>query len=92
MEYRDATSSVPLNRNDTLTFIDATNYKYNNMSDTYYLNSNDYTHLTLNKTPFGDISGTVPGNFTESGEIIAVPFSQVHASGSLTYYLWMKKI
>lgn len=91
-QYKDETSSIPQSRNDTLTFIDAEKYKYNNQSHSYYLNKGDYTHLTLNSTPFGDISGTVPGTFIESGEIIAVPFSQVHASGSLKYYLWLKKI
>ena len=89
--YRDASSSVPQTRNDTLTFSDATHYKYNNQSYTYYLNINDYTHLTLRSTSFGDIDGTLPKNFVQNGEILAVPFSQLQPSGGLTYYLWMKK-
>ena len=91
-QYKDATSSVPQTRNDTLTFSDATNYKYNNTNYTYYLNPGDYTHLTLRSTPFGDVDGTVPSNFIQNGEIIAVPFSQLQPSGGLTYYLWMRKL
>jgi hypothetical protein len=91
-QYKDQTSSNPQTRNDTLIFTDATNYKYNNTNYTYYLNIGDYTHLTLHSTPFGDIDGTVPNNFIQNGEILAVPFSQVQASGALTYNLWMKKI
>lgn len=90
-QYRDETSSVPQTRNDTLIFSDATNYKYNKLSYRYYLNITDYTHLTLHSTPFGDIDGTVPSNFIQNGEIIAVPFSQLQTSGGLTYYLWLKK-
>ncbi len=90
-QYRDEASSVPQTRNDTLTFSDATNYKYNNLFYRYYLNTSDYTHLTLRSTPFGDIDGTVPNNFIQNGEIIAVPFSQLQPSGGLTYYLWLRK-
>ena len=91
-QYKDATTSNPQPRSDTLIFKDATNYKFNNQSYSYYLAYGDYTHLTLHSTPFGDIDGIVPNNFIQNGEIIGVPFTQVKASGGLTYSLWMKKL
>ena len=90
-QYKDASMSNPQVRTDTLIFTDATHYTFNHNAYTYYLNTGDYTHLTLHSTPFGDIDGTVPNNFIQNGEIIGVPFSQLKASGALTYYLWMKK-
>ena len=91
-QYKDVTTSTPQSRADTLIFIDASNYKFNNNAYNYYLSYGDYTHLTLHGTPFGDIDGTVPNNFIQNAEIINVPFSQLKPSGAITYYLWLKKI
>ncbi len=91
-QYKDATTSTPQLRNDTLIFTEASTYKFNNQTYTYRLTLGDYTHLTLGQTPFGDIDGTVPNNFISNGEIVNVPFSQLKAGGALTYFLWMKKL
>jgi hypothetical protein len=91
-QYKDASVSIPLTRNDTLVFTNATNYKYNGQINKYYLNSGNNTHLTLGQTPFSDIDGIVPNTFVTNGEIIAVPFSQMKTNGLPAYYLWVKKI
>ena len=51
-----------------------------------------FTKLLKISTPLFASSVTVPNNFIQNGEIIGVPFSQLKASGALTYYLWMKKL
>ncbi|HXD92814.1 MAG TPA: hypothetical protein VNX01_06340 [Bacteroidia bacterium] len=94
-QYKDATMQNPLNRNDTLVFIDAGNYKYNNVSCTYDLvhsPSSYSTMLRLYGTPFGDIGGSVSTNFTTYGEIVDAPFNQITVTPGATYYIWMKKI
>jgi hypothetical protein len=91
-QYKDANTSTPQLRSDTLIFINASTYKYNNQTLNYNLIIGDNSHLTLGQTPFGDIDGTVPNNFIQNAEIIDVPFSQLKASEGLTYYLWIKKI
>jgi|SRR6185437_11459744 len=94
-QYKDASMQNPLTRTDTLIFIDATNYKYNNISSTYDLvnsYSSGSTVLRLYGTPFGDIGGAVASNFKTYGEIIDVPFSQIVVTPGVTYSLWMKKL
>jgi len=85
----------PLTRNDTLVFIDATNYKYNNVPCTYDLvNSYSFnnTMLRLYGTPFGNIGGSVATNFMTYGEIVDAPFSQIIVTSGVTYSLWLKKL
>jgi hypothetical protein len=91
-QYKDGNTSVPQLRSDTLIFINNSLYQYNKQILNYNLTFGDYTHLTLGQTPFGDIDGTVPNNFIQNAEIINVPFSQLKASGALTYFIWMKKL
>ena len=85
----------PLTRNDTLIFIDAGNYKYNNVSCTYDLvhsPSSYTTMLRLYGTPFGNIGGSVASNFMTYGEINDVPFTQQDVPNPMVYSIWMKKI
>src|ERR1700757_3905633 len=94
-QYKDATMQNPLTRNDTLVFIDATNYKYNNVPCTYDLvNSYSFnnTMLRLYGTPFGNIGGSVATNFMTYGEIVDAPFSQIIVTSGVTYSLWLKKL
>jgi hypothetical protein len=91
-QYKDATTTTPQPRADTLIFIDATTYKYNNQTFNYNLTNGDYTHLTLGQTPFGDLDGTVPNNFIQNTEIINTPFNQLKPTGTQTYFLWIKKL
>jgi hypothetical protein len=90
-QYKDATTTTPQTRSDTLYFLDGTQYKYNNQTFTYYLNYSSVLHLGLNGTPFGDLDGVVPSNFISNEEIIGVPFNRIYGTYQ-TYYLWMKKL
>jgi hypothetical protein len=90
-QYKDATTSVPISRTDTLLFKNATQYFYNGNAFNYYLNTSNNTHLSLGGTPFGDIDGILPPNFIANGEVTAVPFAQIRSNGP-TYFIWMRKI
>jgi hypothetical protein len=94
-QYKDASMQNPLTRNDTLVFIDSTNYTYNHQPNKYYLNIHNSTGLltfNLYGTPFADLYGKPAANFITYGEIIDVPFTQVGQFNPLTYSMWMKKI
>jgi len=80
---------------DTLKFQTITTYKYNNIPYTYsfYPTGSGY-NLTMNYTPWGNLSGSVNDNNMISGLIQGTKFVDISMGSSNTteYYLWMKKI
>ena len=58
--YRVGQMGQMLPKNDTLRFLTPTTYKYNNYTTTYslYLTGSGY-NLTLNYTPWGNLSGNI---------------------------------
>jgi len=93
-QYKDASTTSPQPRQDTIIFLNSTQYTYNGIQSTYSLYStNGSYNLTLNGTPFGNLSGSAPTNFIQYGEIIDKIFTDIAVgSGSPQYHIWMKKI
>lgn len=80
---------------DTLQFISNTSYKYNGFSSKYSLY---YTgggfNLTINGTPWGNLSGTIYEYNLVNGKIEGLKFTDITpgSSNTTSYYLWMSKI
>ncbi len=93
-QYQTTTMVNPQQRNDTLIFTTDKIYSWNHSSASYSLidNQSGVLHLTLENTPFGNLSGTMPNNFTSAKEIIGAPFSPLLAGNTQTYNLWFKQI
>lgn len=93
--YRVGPLGTPITISDTLKFETITNYKYNNIPYTYsfYVTGSVY-NLTMNYTPWGNLSGSVNDNNMTSGLIQGVRFVDISlgSSNNTEYYLWMKKI
>ena len=67
--YRIGQMGQILPKNDTLRFLTPTTYKYNNYTTTYslYLTGSGY-NLTLNYTPWGNLSGNINDYNITSGQ------------------------
>ena len=93
--YRVGQMGQILPKNDTLRFLTPTTYKYNNYTTTYslYLTGSGY-NLTLNYTPWGNLSGNINDYNITSGQIVGTRFVDISTGSSNTteYYLWMNKI
>lgn len=93
--YRVGTMGTPITISDTLNFTTIKNYTYNNVPYTYsfYVTGSVY-NLTLNYTPWGNLSGSVNDNNLTTGLIQGTKFVDISmgSSGTTEYYLWMKKI
>ena len=80
--------------NDVLYFSNYTTYKYNNdkFSYSFYTTASAY-NLTLNNTPFGNITGTIYEGNLESGFINGLKFVDITIGSSNTtnIYLWMER-
>jgi hypothetical protein len=94
-QYKDATTTVPQQRNDTLVFISENDYLFNGNESKY----NIYTvgaggvyALSLYQTIFGSIQGNIPTSSITQGEIVNAEFKQIDIGANQTFYLWMKKI
>lgn len=93
-QYRESTSDNPAPLSDTLIFLSENKYSYNGLEQTYLLTDVlNAKKLTLYGTKFGDLSGNVPENYNEYGEIVAAQFDEMNStSNETTYVLWMKKV
>jgi hypothetical protein len=58
-----------------------------------YVTGSGY-NLTLNETPWGNLSGSILTNNLTSGSIPGIPFTNIATGSSNTtkYYLWMIKL
>ena len=85
----------PVNVSDTLQFISNTSYKYNGYVSKYSLY---YTgggfNMTINGTPWGNLSGTIYEYNLKSGKIEGLKFVDITpgSSNQTNYFLWMKKV
>ena len=80
--------------NDTLVFITKNQYSYNGFVSPYsFYPTASAFNLTLNYTPFGNLSGTIYQGNLNLGIIEGLKFSDITVgSGNNTnYYLWMKR-
>lgn len=93
--YRVGEIGSIITTNDTVTFNTISEYTFNGNPATYsfYTTASAY-NLTMNYTPWGNLSGTIyEGNVT-TGVIQGLKFTDITmGSGNQTnYYLWMYKI
>lgn len=93
--YRIGQMGQILPKNDTLRFLTPTTYKYNNYTTTYslYLTGSGY-NLTLNYTPWGNLSGNINDYNITNGQIVGGRFLDISTGSSNTteYFLWMNKL
>lgn len=93
--YRIGQMGQILPKNDTLRFLTPTTYKYNNYTTTYslYLTGSGY-NLTLNYTPWGNLSGNINDYNITNGQIFGGRFVDISTGSSNTteYFLWMNKL
>lgn len=93
--YRIGQMGQILPKNDTLRFLTPTTYKYNNYTTTYslYLTGSGY-NLTLNYTPWGNLSGNINDYNITNGQIVGGRFVDISTGSSNTteYFLWMNKL
>jgi hypothetical protein len=80
---------------DTLKFTTLTQYTYNGNQSPYsfYSTASAYS-LTLNFTPYGNLSGSIYQGNLNTGRIDGLKFTDItFGSGNQTnYYLWIKRI
>jgi hypothetical protein len=82
------------NRSDTLYFINSFLYIYGNVRNQYELTTSGSQYsLVLEGTPIGDLSGLIPRNFVQYGELTNVPMKDVsNGQNGSTYQIWIKRI
>lgn len=80
---------------DTIKFNNLTDYEFNNNVATYsfYTTASAY-NLTINNTPWGNLSGTIYEGNLIHGTIIGMKFNDITfgSSNQTNYYLWMFRI
>jgi hypothetical protein len=94
-QYRVGQYGAILPLNDTLTFDNNTNYHYNSFVSTYsFYSTGSVYNLTMNYTPFGNLSGNINDNNIILGSILGTRFVDISMGSSNTteYYLWMEKL
>lgn len=94
-QYRVGQYGTILPLNDTLTFDNNTNYHYNSFTSTYsFYSTGSVYNLTMNYTPFGNLSGNINDNNIILGSILGTRFVDISIGSSNTteYYLWMEKL
>jgi hypothetical protein len=93
--YRVGEMGQMIATSDMLQFTSNTSYKFNGLAATYslYVTGSGY-NLTLNETPWGNLSGSILTNNLTSGSIPGIPFTNIASGSSNTtkYYLWMIKL
>ena len=93
--YRVGELGQMIATSDILQFTSNTSYKFNGTTSTYslYVTGSGY-NLTLNETPWGNLSGSILTNNLTSGSIPGIPFTNIASGSSNTtkYYLWMIKL
>lgn len=93
-QYRESSSANPQPLSDTLIFLSENKYTYNGLEQTYLLtDALNAKKLTLYGTKFGDLSGNVPENYNNYGEIVAAQFYEMNSTNNeVMYVFWMKKV
>jgi hypothetical protein len=94
-QYRVGGNLIPEPTSDTLKFITRTSYKFNGNQSTYGLNvTGSGYNLTLNETPWGNLSGSILINNITNGTIPGILFTNiaVGSSNNTQYYLWIEKL
>lgn len=80
---------------DTLVFNTISSYTFNGNTATYsfYTTASAYT-LTMNYTPWGNLSGTIYEGNLINGVILGLKFTDITmgSSNQTDYYLWMHRI
>ena len=93
--YRVGEMGQMIATSDILQFTSNTSYKFNGTTSTYslYVTGSGY-NITLNETPWGNLSGSILTNNLTSGSIPGIPFTNIASGSSNTtkYYLWMIKL
>ena len=93
--YRVGEMGQMIQTNDTLEFITATTYKFNGIPSKYslYVTGSGY-NLTLNETPWGNLSGSIVSYNLTNGTIPGIRFANISlgSSNNTIYYLWLIKI
>jgi hypothetical protein len=80
---------------DILQFTSNTSYKFNGNTSTYSLTiTGTGYNLTLNETPWGNLSGSILSNNISSGNIPGIPFTNIAtgSSNTIRYFLWIVKL
>ena len=93
--YRVGELGQMIPTSDLLKFITTTSYKFNGNASTYSLNpTGSGYNLTLNETPWGNLSGSILTINITSGNIPGIPFTNIATGSSNTtkYYLWIIKL
>jgi len=91
-QYRVGEFGEIFQLNDTISFLDLTTYTYNGFESPYsFYPTASAFNLTLNYTPFGNISGTIYQGNLNIGNINGLKFTDITVgSGNQTnYYFWM---
>ncbi|MBP6754523.1 MAG: hypothetical protein KA210_00135 [Bacteroidia bacterium] len=93
--YRVGELGQMIATSDMLQFTTNTSYKFNGSISTYsfYVTGSGH-NLTLNETPWGNLSGSILTNNLTSGNIPGISFTNIASGSSNTtkYYLWMIKL
>jgi hypothetical protein len=93
--YRVSEIGSIIPTNDTLAFNTINQYTFNGNGATYsfYTTASAY-NLTMNYTPWGNLSGTIYDGNINNGVINGLKFVDVTmgSSNQTNYYLWMHKI
>jgi hypothetical protein len=93
--YRVGELGQMIATSDILEFTSNTSYKFNGYTTTYTLTiTGSGYNLTLNETPWGNLSGSILINNITSGTIPGIPFTNiaVGSSNNTRYYLWIIKL
>ena len=80
---------------DILEFTSNRSYDFNGNTSTYSLTiTGSGYNLTLNETPWGNLSGSILSNNITSGNISGIPFINIAlgSSNNTRYYLWIVKL
>ena len=94
-QYRVGQMGQLMQVNDSLKFISVANYTYNSFASTYSLYpTGSVYNLTLNYTPWGNLSGSINDYNLSAGSILGNKFTDISngTSNGSEYYLWIKKI
>jgi len=93
--YRVGELGQMIATSDILQFTSITSYKFNGSVSTYslYVTGSGY-NLTLNETPWGNLSGSILTNNIVNGSIPGIPFTNIATGSANTtkYYLWIIKL
>jgi hypothetical protein len=93
--YRVGDLGQMIATSDILQFTSNTSYKFNGNTSTYSLTiTGSGYNLTLNETPWGNLSGSILSNNITSGNIPGIPFTNIAtgSSNNTRYFLWIVKL